>query len=276
MALTPLEQQIWDLNRRNTTTSGSGGSGAGSIAGVAIDKNTSGTPIGTRPEINFIEGSNILLTIADNAVNDAVDVTVASTTVGSGTFINDYYVDQSGGTGDTYGILSGVLNGSNTTFTVSQGSYASSTLEVYLNGQIQVQGTGEDWTETTPGSGTFDFAIAPQATDEIGVRYAVSITSSGTILLARTLQEESSNYTLLDTDLGVDVDASGGGITITLPPLASVQGLVYYISKTDASVNVVTVEGDGAETINGNLNDTLISQYDNFILLANSTEWIAR
>lgn len=83
------------------------------------------------------------------------------------------YIDQSGGTGDTYGALSGAVNGSNKVFTVSQGEYTSGGLRVWLNGQLQTQGSGEDWTETTPGSGTFTFATAPETGDEITAIYSV-------------------------------------------------------------------------------------------------------
>ena len=39
----------------------------------------------------------------------------------------------------TYGAISGLINGVNKTFTVSQGKYAGGSLEVYLNGQLQTQ-----------------------------------------------------------------------------------------------------------------------------------------
>lgn len=84
---------------------------------------------------------------------------------------NNLFIDQSGGTADTYGVLGGTLNGINTQFTVSQGKYVTGTLTVYLNGQLQTQGTAEDWTETTPASGTFDFITAPLAGDQITVVY---------------------------------------------------------------------------------------------------------
>ena len=45
------------------------------------------------------------------------------------------------------------------TLGISLGGYVSGSLLVYLNGQLQTQGTSEDWDETTPGSGTFDFNI---------------------------------------------------------------------------------------------------------------------
>jgi len=80
-------------------------------------------------------------------------------------------IDQSGGTSDTYGVLAGARDGANVEFTVSAGAYESGSLSVYLNGQLQTQGTAEDWHEATPASGTFHFTTAPEATDEITVIY---------------------------------------------------------------------------------------------------------
>ena len=76
-------------------------------------------------------------------------------------------IDQSGGTGDTYTTLSGEVNDSNTLFGVSEGEYDSGTLAVWLNGQLQTQGSGEDWTETNPTIGTFSFNTAPLTGDEL-------------------------------------------------------------------------------------------------------------
>jgi hypothetical protein len=92
---------------------------------------------------------------------------------------NNFYTDQSAGTSDTYGVLSGSVNGSNTVFTVSEAEYVSGSLMVFLNGQLQTQGTGEDWTETAPGSGTFTFATAPETGDLITAQYMKSETTSG-------------------------------------------------------------------------------------------------
>lgn len=58
-------------------------------AKVAVNKN-SGATVGTRRRINFIEGTNVTLTIADDAGNEEVDVTIASTASGGGpTFATD-------------------------------------------------------------------------------------------------------------------------------------------------------------------------------------------
>ena len=50
---------------------------------VAVNKN-SGATVGTRRRINFIEGSNVTLTVADDAGNEEVDVTIAATGGGGG------------------------------------------------------------------------------------------------------------------------------------------------------------------------------------------------
>lgn len=46
-------------------------------AKVNVSKN-SGATVGTRRRINYIEGANITLTVADDAVNEEVDVTIAA------------------------------------------------------------------------------------------------------------------------------------------------------------------------------------------------------
>lgn len=92
---------------------------------------------------------------------------------------NSVQVDSSGGTSDTYGVLSGLVNSSNKVYTVSLGSYVSGSLRVYLNGQLQTQGSAEDWVETTPSSGTFTFATAPTTGDIIIVMYQFSSGATG-------------------------------------------------------------------------------------------------
>lgn len=58
----------------------------------------SGTTVGTRHQVNLIQGSGVTLTVADNSVSDRVDVTIASSS--SGSAIQAY--DQSVNTSVTY------------------------------------------------------------------------------------------------------------------------------------------------------------------------------
>jgi hypothetical protein len=198
----------------------SSSSGSGSSSGGHIIQNE-GTPLATEPNLDFA-GDGVLATdvpgstktlvtipgahiIEDNetpvdsepALNFTGDVNITDepgirTTIEVSA--NHFYIDQSGGTGDTYGILGGARNGVNTEYTVSQGSYISGTVKVYLNGQLLTQGSAEDWHEASAVAGTIHMWVAPEATDEITVTYgylgAVSVPPGMHII-----QEEGGNLT---------------------------------------------------------------------------------
>lgn len=51
---------------------------------VAVRKNSTGPSAGTRQRLNFIEGSGVTLTIADDEANDEIDVTIAASGGGGG------------------------------------------------------------------------------------------------------------------------------------------------------------------------------------------------
>lgn len=98
---------------------------------------------------------------------------------GGGGGTNSLQIDCSGGTSDTYGVLSGAVNGSNNIYTVSLGSYVTGGLQMYLNGQLLTQGSGEDWTETDPASGTLTLTNAPVSGDVLIAIYKFTATTSG-------------------------------------------------------------------------------------------------
>lgn len=63
---------------------------------------------------------------------------------------------------------------------------------------------------------------------------------------------KTADYTVSATDEFIAVDATAGAITLTLPAVAGVTvGKTYVIKKTDAGYNAVTIDGSGAETIDG-------------------------
>jgi hypothetical protein len=125
----------------------------------------SGTPMDQEPAMQFT--GNVEVT-DDAGVKTIVNIPAPSAGV------NKFRVDCSGGTGDTFGVLGGAVNGINTTFTVSEAVYISGSLQVYRNGQLLTQGSSEDWHEHDPSTGVFHFAIAPLATDVIVVTYFIT------------------------------------------------------------------------------------------------------
>lgn len=126
--------------------------------------------------VGLANDTTFITTLTNNvAFQTAVSIFVS----GSGTL----QIDQTPlGTGSIYGLLAGTVDGINTTFTVSAGKYGTGKLQVYLNGLIQLQGVGDDWTETTPASGTFDFVVPPLTGDIITVVYSGTTVASGTSL----------------------------------------------------------------------------------------------
>lgn len=59
--------------------------GGGVNRGVVVRKNSSGLGVGPRPRLNFIEGTGVTLTVADDVTDEEVDVTIASS-AGGGTY----------------------------------------------------------------------------------------------------------------------------------------------------------------------------------------------
>lgn len=68
-------------------------------------------------------------------------------------------------------------------------------------------------------------------------------------------------------------NATAGNITLTLPTAASASGLRIAVKKTDASLNTVTIDGNGAETIDGAANRVLLTQYAVVTVMSDGTQW---
>lgn len=93
-----------------------------------------------------------------------------------------------------------------------------------------------------------------------------------------SISAKSSDYTVLTTDRGASiyVDASSGAVAITLPAAATAgSGFSLRVVKIDSSENAVTIDGDGAETIDGQTTLVLGNQYDAAGLETNGTAWFA-
>ena len=87
---------------------------------------------------------------------------------------------------------------------------------------------------------------------------------------ARTV---TAAYSMDPTDDLVLADATGGAFTVTLPAVTNAQRKLYHVKRTNAGVNNVTVDGFGAETIDGALTFVLGAQYDSITVLHNGTAW---
>ncbi len=84
---------------------------------------------------------------------------------------------------------------------------------------------------------------------------------------------KTAAYTLTDQDYFVECDATGAAFTVTLPAAVLYKGKAFIIKKADASANAVTIDGNGAETIDGAATVALAVQYESRTVLSNGVSW---
>lgn len=258
------------------------------IAKVEVAK--AGTLQGTRKRLNLIEGSNVTLTVADNAGSDRVDVTVAASG-GSGTVTSASVVSVNGlaGTVDTATTtpaitlsttVTGILKGNGTAISAAANSDLP-TMTATVGGAVPTP--PNNTTTFLRGDGTF---AAPAggggvATDAIfdtkgdlpvgtGADTAAKLTAGANDLVLTTDSAQSTGlkwakpwvqstnaqtgttYTLVLTDEGKLVTLSNASaITMTVPPNSSVAfDIGTYIDLAQIGAGQVTVAPGSGVTVN--------------------------
>lgn len=68
-------------------------------------------------------------------------------------------------------------------------------------------------------------------------------------------------------------NAVAGNMTVNLPAAASNTGRILIFKKIDATTSTVTIDGNGAETIEGDLTQTLNVQYDCLRIQCDGSNW---
>lgn len=134
---------------------------------------------------------------------------------------------------------------------------------------------------TDPMSAAGDIIIrnGGNATDRLAVGTEGKALRVGSSLPAWAWQEttsaKSADYTVTDTDGITTVLMTTGATdrTVTLPTAADNSGRKLVIKKVDSGTGVVTVDGEGAETIDGAASVCLQSQYDSVTLICDGTGW---
>lgn len=92
--------------------------------------------------------------------------------------------------------------------------------------------------------------------------------------LQRTRSRSVSAATLLTAgDDVVRVDTAGAGVTVTLPPAATHYGKEFYIKKTNAGANNVTIDGNASETIDGAATLVFNTQWMTKHIVSNGVSW---
>lgn len=83
----------------------------------------------------------------------------------------------------------------------------------------------------------------------------------------------TSETTLTASHSVVYCDATTGAFPVHLPPSADNTGRTYWIKKIDSTSNIITIDGDGLETIDGGLEAELTIQNEALTLNAKVTDF---
>jgi len=251
---------------------------------VIADGSYTGTPAHAR--VFFAEGpaetgaSGGALTLAvsvSEPVITAAIYLVAGTADGSQLVldVSEIYVtdDSAGNKGDT-------------------GTYASPSSVTVKKGLV---------TSVTAGSGTVDHGTTTGKGDDDHTQYlllagrsggqvaiggtdsgddlelqSTSDATKGSIYINGSLklkENQTSSSITLDQDDNVVLCDSGSDLTITLPAASGNTGLTYYIAKTSTGSSLVTIDPDGAETIDDESSMILYLPYDAVRIYCDGSEW---
>ena len=86
-------------------------------------------------------------------------------------------------------------------------------------------------------------------------------------------QSKTATFTASLAEHSYVCDASGGAFTANLPTAVGCAGKEFVIKKIDSSANVVTIDPNGSETINGNATTALDNQNESATLYSDGTNW---
>ena len=201
-----------------------------------------------------------------------------NTTVGNGTSNYNY-------PGEVYHFMNRstgaiTINSNNSTLLTTL--QAGQSVRVTL--QEKVTGTGPtDWAVDFVNPMTTAGDIIYGGTSGVGTRLAAG--SSGQFLKSAgaaapvwasasqgDVQAKTTTYTALVTD-GY-INCSGSVFTVTLFAASGNAGKVLTITKTDSSLtNIITIDGNASETINGATTTTLNTQYESVTLYCDGSNW---
>jgi len=111
-----------------------------------------------------------------------------------------------------------------------------------------------------------------------GVAYIDTLYTHDTLIsegaiASKKFVSKSAAYTMTLSDCVVLVDTSTA-FTITLPAVATADGIIYIFKKTDSAGNALTIDGNASETIDGATTNTEIdAQYDMLVLICLNSAW---
>ena len=110
-----------------------------------------------------------------------------------------------------------------------------------------------------------DITVPDFYINQAGVRTVVPIVTA-------VIAEHTANYTIIDGDAIILVDASAGEVIITMPAI-TLQNNYINIKKIDTTVNRVLIVTPGAETIDGDVEVDITAVYESLQFVSDGSNW---
>lgn len=98
--------------------------------------------------------------------------------------------------------------------------------------------------------------------------------SGGGGLSYTSITTKTANYTVTTSDQVILCDTSSGGFTLTLPTAVGNSGTRFVIKKI-AAANSVIIDGNGSQTIDGVLTQTLTANYTSAVVYSDGANWLS-
>ncbi len=142
----------------------------------------------------------------------------------------------------------------------------SEALRIYPDGDLDIDGFITQYNGT---ASITDGHVLTWNTSNNRAEFAAAGGGGGNQFTVVNVTTTSQTITSFDAAM-VDDDTAGSTVTITLP--AGATDSQVLVKKLGTTANVI-IDGDSAETIDGNATFTLTAQYASATLLWNGTEW---
>lgn len=95
---------------------------------------------------------------------------------------------------------------------------------------------------------------------------------NGSVMSAR-YRNVTASGSVVSGDYLIVADATGGAITMALPPAALVPGRIYAFKRVNSGANAVVIDPNASETIDGAATYTLSAQWNSVTIMNNGIAW---
>ena len=84
---------------------------------------------------------------------------------------------------------------------------------------------------------------------------------------------KTSSYSVLSTDCVLKANCTTGAVVFTLPTASSSTGRIFYLKKIDATTNLMSIQGNGSDLIDGQNVQSSSIQWTSFTVVCDGTTW---